>query len=115
MNDHIPDATKMIGTPRMHSALIDAPEAGFAKIWQVGCDIERELTTAQQRIKELVEELNELRSDEAGLLKYNEELERRINRLDEYIHNLQKLGDSMALGRNPFIQNAWDAAKEAKP
>jgi wobble nucleotide-excising tRNase len=38
-----------------------------------------------------------------------------IKRLDEYIHNLQKLGDSMALGRNPFIQNAWDAAKEAKP
>jgi len=38
----------------------------------------------------------------------------RIKRLEEYIHNLQKLGDSMALGRNPFIQNAWDAAKEAK-
>jgi hypothetical protein len=39
----------------------------------------------------------------------------RIKRLEEYIHNLQKLGDSMALGRNLFIQNAWTAAKEAKP
>jgi hypothetical protein len=39
----------------------------------------------------------------------------RIKRLKEYIDNLQKLGDSMALGRNPFIQNAWTAAKEAKP
>ena len=39
----------------------------------------------------------------------------RIKRLEEYIDNLQKLGDSMALGRNPFIQNAWTAAKEAKP
>lgn len=41
--------------------------------------------------------------------------EDRIKRLEEYIHNLQKLGDSMALGRNLFIQNAWTAAKEAKP
>jgi uncharacterized protein HemY len=39
----------------------------------------------------------------------------RIKRLEEYIDNLQKLGDSMALGRNLFIQNAWTAAKEAKP
>jgi hypothetical protein len=54
MNDHIPDATKMIqDTPRMQSALLDHPDAGFAKIWQVGCDIERELTTAQDRIKRL--------------------------------------------------------------
>ena len=43
------------------------------------------------------------------------ELQDRIKRLEEYIHNLQKLGDSMALGRNLFIQNAWTAAKEAKP
>ena len=43
------------------------------------------------------------------------EQEDRIKRLEEYIHNLQKLGDSMALGRNLFIQNAWTAAKEAKP
>jgi hypothetical protein len=56
MNDHIPDATKMISdTPRMQSALLDVPDAGFAKIWQVGCDIERELVTAQDRIKQLEE------------------------------------------------------------
>jgi hypothetical protein len=58
MSDHIPDATKMIqDTPRMQSALLDHPDAGFAKIWQVGCDIERELTTAQERIKRLEEAL----------------------------------------------------------
>ena len=58
MSDHIPDATKMISdTPRMQSALLDHPDAGFAKIWQVGCDIERELTTAQERIKRLEEAL----------------------------------------------------------
>ena len=58
MNDHIPDPTKMISdTPRMQSALLDHPDAGFAKIWQVGCDIERELTTANERIKRLDETL----------------------------------------------------------
>ena len=56
MSDHIPDATKMISdTPRMQSALLDHPDAGFAKIWQVGCDIERELNAANQRIKRLEE------------------------------------------------------------
>jgi hypothetical protein len=59
MNDHIPDTTKMISdTPRMQSALLDHPDAGFAKIWQVGCDIERELTTANERIKRLEEALD---------------------------------------------------------
>jgi len=61
MNDHIPDATKMISdTPRMHSALMDAPDAGFAKIWQVGCDIELELNEANAIIRQqqLLEEEN---------------------------------------------------------
>jgi hypothetical protein len=47
----------MSDTPRMQSALLDVPDAGFAKIWQVGCDIERELTTANERIKRLEETL----------------------------------------------------------
>jgi len=42
-------------TPRMQSALLDHPDAGFAKIWQVGCDIERELHAANERIKRLEE------------------------------------------------------------
>ncbi len=37
-----------------------------------------------QRIKRLEEELNELRSNEAGLLNSNGELERRIKRLEEW-------------------------------
>jgi len=56
VSDHIPDPTKMISdTPRMQSALLDHPDAGFAKIWQVGCDIERELYAANERIKRLEE------------------------------------------------------------
>ena len=45
----------MSDTPRMHSALMDAPDAGFANIWRVGCDIERELNTANDHIKRLEE------------------------------------------------------------
>jgi len=61
MSDHIPDATKMIqDTPRMQSALLDHPDAGFANIWKVGCDIERELIAAQQRIKRLEEAGDEM-------------------------------------------------------
>jgi hypothetical protein len=40
-------------TPRMQSALLDAPDAGFANIWKVGCDIERELNEAKELIKRL--------------------------------------------------------------
>ena len=58
MSDHIPDPTKMISeTPRMQSALLDAPDAGFANIWKVGCDIERHLNAANERIKRLDETL----------------------------------------------------------
>jgi len=54
VNDHIPEVTKMIqDTPRMQSALLDAPNAGFANIWRVGCDIERELNEAKELIKRL--------------------------------------------------------------
>jgi hypothetical protein len=61
MSDHIPDATKMIhDTPRMQSALLDHPDAGFAKIWQVGCDIERGLNAANERIKRLEEAGDEM-------------------------------------------------------
>ena len=63
----------------------------------------------------LLDEIQRLREANYQLREGAEEQKHRIKRLEEYIHNLQKLGDSMALGRNPFIQNAWDAAKEAKP
>ena len=43
----------MSDTPRMETALLDAPDAGFANIWRVGCDIERELNASKDRIKRL--------------------------------------------------------------
>jgi len=66
MNDHIPDATKMISdTPRMQSALLDVSDAGFANIWQVGCEIERELHAANERIKRL-EEAGDVAQSQGG-------------------------------------------------
>jgi hypothetical protein len=94
MNDHIPDATKMISdTPRMQSALLDHPDAGFAKIWQVGCEIERELYAANERIKRL---------EDAGdaLCEHS-----NPSRWDSPAAASQKLTD----------QSNWNKAKEAKP
>ena len=66
MNDHIPDVTKMISdTPRMQSALLDVSDAGFANIWQVGCEIERELHAANERIKRL-EEAGDVAQSQGG-------------------------------------------------
>ena len=70
----------MSDTPRMQSALLDAPDAGFGNIWRVGCDIERELNAANaiirqqhlldednmrltERIKRLEEENDLMRAD----------------------------------------------------
>ena len=53
MNDHIPDTTKMINaTPRM-----DASAHDDGAIWQTGCQLERELNAANDRIKRLEEAL----------------------------------------------------------
>jgi hypothetical protein len=111
MNDHIPDATKMISdTPRMEAALLDHPDAGFANIWKVGCDIERELTTAQERIKRLEEDLMDAKNKHAALVAdvaLYEDRGERIKRLDE---TLEAVTDK--------IDNAWGIYmkfKEAKP
>jgi predicted nucleic acid-binding Zn-ribbon protein len=74
--------------------------------------IERELNAANDRIKRLEEELNELGSDEARLLNSNGELERRIRRLEE-------AGDVLCaaaafMGWHMEIEK-WRKAKEVKP
>ena len=56
MSHHLPDATKMISdTPRMKAAQMAAMEHGTGDVWRVGCDIERELNAAHERIKRLVQ------------------------------------------------------------
>ena len=104
MSDHILDATKMIqDTPRMETALLDAPDAGFANIWKVGCEIERELTESNQIIRQ------QQLLDEENL------------RLQERIKRLEEAGDAMvshakALGMDGTgLVKRWSKAKEAKP
>ena len=82
----------MSDTPRMQSALLDHPDAGFAKIWQVGCEIERELNAAQDRIKRL-EEAGDVLCENSNL-----------SRWDSPADAARKLTE----------QSNWIKAKEAK-
>ena len=60
---HIPDTGKMVSdTPRMDASAYDD-----GKIWETGCDIERELNTANKRIKELEAKVDELHDLEKWL------------------------------------------------
>ena len=62
MSDHIPDVTKMIGeTPRMKAAQMAAMEHMTGDVYRVGCDIERELNAANERVKRLEEALESIR------------------------------------------------------
>jgi predicted nuclease with TOPRIM domain len=141
MNNHIPDLTKMISdTPRMQSALLDAPDAGFAKIWQVGCDIERELNAAnaiirqqqllneenlrlQERIKRLEEELIDVKNKHSVLIADVVLYEDRGDR----IKRLEEAGDALCENSYPTMwdspevaalkltdQSNWNKAKEDK-
>ena len=61
----------------------------------------------QDRVKQLEEENNELRAEEARLLNTNGELERRIKRLID-------AGDAMFPWSERVGQEFWNKAKEAK-
>jgi hypothetical protein len=76
----------------MQSALLDHPDAGFANIWKVGCEIERELNAAQQRIKRL-EKAGDAMEYSTVVLESSEDL-------------IEKL---------LIAQRVWRKAKEAKP
>jgi hypothetical protein len=75
---------------------MDAPDAGFANIWKVGCDIERELNAANAIIRQ-----QQLLDEE------NLRLQERIKRLDETLE-----------GVTDKLDGAWGIYmkfKEAKP
>ena len=86
----------MSDTPRMQSAILAYRHAGFANIWKVGCDIERELNSANTIIRQ-----QQLLDEE------NLRLQERIKRLEETLE-----------GVTDKIDNAWGIYmkfKEAKP
>ena len=113
MSNHLGDTNKMVDTPRM-----DASAHDDGAIWQTGCDIERELNAAHDRIKRLEEENNELRAEEARLLNTNGELERRIKRLEEAGNALLWYFCPKNTGDISFLQSEaikqWNKAKEDK-
>ena len=78
MNDHIPDPTKMISdTPRLvDQILLSEKNDWTADLYRVGCDLQRELNAANQRIKRLEETLD----------KTTKIASQRINRLEDRIH-----------------------------
>jgi len=45
-------------TPRMQAALPAATPLQYSDVWRVGCELERELTRANERIKVLNQEIN---------------------------------------------------------
>ena len=82
--NHIPDTSKKVSdTPRMDQSSYDD-----GVIWQTGCDIERELNAANERIKRLEESEN-----------------RMLNWLTEDCPEAVK----------KQLSNAWMKSKEAKP
>jgi len=89
----------MSDTPRMQSALLDAPDAGFGNIWRVGCDIERELNAAN------------------AIIRQQQLLEEENLRLQERIKRLEEAGDALAKTQTYDLLETvnWRKAKEAKP
>ncbi len=80
--NHLGDTNKMVDTPRTDArrgfhGWYTAVDAEFSE------QLERELNAANERIKRLEDENNELRAEEACLLNSTGELERRIKRLEE--------------------------------
>ena len=118
--NHIGDTNKMVSaTPRM-----DASAHDDGAIWETGCELERELNAANDRIKQL-EEMYEgvigerpefLGSNVMGLLK------RELTGTQKRIKRMEEVGDEMArwlsssrnLGDDPFLSHKWRKAKEAK-
>ena len=78
----------MSDTPRMKAAQMAAMEHGTGNVYRVGCDIERELNAANERIKQLEESEN-----------------RMLNWLTEDCPESVK----------KQLSNAWMKSKEAKP
>jgi len=104
----------MSDTPRTDAAYFK-PHATMYDLASEMKRIERELNAAQQRIKRLEEDLNELRSDEARLLNSNGELERRIKRLEEAGDVMEKYIFDQTNTRFIICAIQWHKAKEAKP
>ena len=103
-------------TPRMKAAQIASIEHMTGDVYRVGCDIERELTTANERIKRLEEMYEGKIGENEQFLGSNLQglLTRELNAANERIKRL----DETLEGVTDKIDNAWGIYmkfKEAKP
>ena len=120
--NHIGDTNKMVSeTPRM-----DASAHDDGAIWQTGCDIERELNAANERIKRLIRERDEARAERDEAAKVVEKalselgqvarsrcaLIDRIKRLEEALSRIAN--QDYRGNRSTESQIAFDALKEGK-
>ena len=69
----------MSDTPRMKAANMAAMEHSTGDVWRVGCQLERELNTANDEIEEKRKDIVYLATEKA-------KLEERIQRLEDRIH-----------------------------
>ena len=65
MSNHIGDINKMVSdTPRLVDQILLSDKNDWtADLYRVGCDLQRELNVAQERIKQLEEENDAMRAD----------------------------------------------------
>ena len=86
MSHHIPDVTKMISdTPRTDEAQFGTGRVSV----NFACQLERELNSANDRIKRLEQELMEVKNKHAVLVAdvvLNEDRGERIKQLEDRIH-----------------------------
>jgi hypothetical protein len=88
----------MSDTPRMKAAQMAAMEHMTGDVYRVGCDLERELNAANERIKRLEEALDKTTKIAA-----------------RHIQQLENGGDEAIYKTNLFDREShWTKAKEAK-
>ncbi len=66
----------MSDTPRMQAAQLTAMEHMTGDVWRVGCDLERELAAANERIKQLEEQIFRSQKQKEIVNKVVEEISR---------------------------------------
>ena len=114
----------MSNTPRMRAAQMAAIEHMTGDVYRVGCDLEIELTTANERVKRLEEELMDAKNQYAVLaadIVLYEDRGERIKRLEEALEAVSKVIGP--IGKSTWVTDdelnqAWELymkTKEAKP
>ena len=112
MNDHIPDATKMINdTPRTDAAEYESQDEPAAKLGAVDAEFAR---TLERELNATNAEIERLTNKVAQLYEGAEEAKQRIKRLEEALDCLTLVvGLTPVAGNKDALQEAIDLARAA--